>query len=76
MCTLDNKLEATADTTRIVETLMNNEKRSHKTIEDLKKSLLDSSQTLKGENAKLRNLIEEVLVEKRKIEGEKLSLSD
>lgn len=43
-------------------------------IEDLKKSLLDSSQTLKAENGKLRSLIESALLEKRKAETEKFTV--
>ena len=56
--------------------LEQNEQRSLKTIDELKKSLFESNQTMKDENTKLRSLIEEALLEKRKAEKEKQQAQD
>ena len=74
VCSLDSKLEQTSEFEKMNQTLMQNELRTNKMIEDLKKSLLDSSQTLKAENGKLRSLIESALLEKRKAETEKFTV--
>ena len=74
ICTLDSKLEYHQQTERQLAVMKNQQQVSEQSREDLKKALYDTTSNLKTENGKLRAIIEEALVEKRKIEDQRASV--